>query len=725
MTESSNATNIMLSNALLARLPRDEGAKELLRSVDMVDASSGEVLVREGELGKEMYFILSGRARVMRSGLEVEELGPGDNFGELALLTNRPRSASVIADEPMSLARLSRDSLNRLADEHPEIALALLRRMVDQLGSQLVQMTENVDTLTRGRSLPRRTSIEVRVGDRVTKVAIGTPVGQVLAESDGDGARVVAALVDRKPVSLDTPLLADAVVEELSTSSWEGREVYRRSAGLLLLEAAFRIAPDLAIRLGPSLSSAQVVELPPTEDAEGLARKLTAEVQAIATRDVAFVEEQWTVEEAISHFQARGWTDAVALLDSWRDPTVPLVTCGHVYALSLAPFLRRAGVLADLRVRPYVGVLVLDFGQAIAGYLPTGAREVGDPSLPPPANAPSEAPKEAPRSSEMVVRHRAWLRTLGVESVGSFNRRCVTGEVSELIRAAEGFHEKHIGRIADLARERRDDLRIITIAGPSSSGKTTFIKRLTVQLQINGVIPRAISLDDYYVDRERTPRDAKGAYDFEALDALNLPLLQDHLSRLLRGDEVKTARYDFATGKSLADGGPSLRLGAGEVLMLEGIHGLNPALLGGAARREQVFRIFIHPVVALPMDRLSSASAADVRLLRRIVRDRHTRNLSAADNIARWPSVREGERVHIFPFLPQADVVFDSSLAYEPSVLKVFADRYLLEVPREHPSFTTAYRLRRFIDRFVTIYPDHVPPTSILREFIGGSGFEY
>jgi uridine kinase len=309
--------------------------------------------------------------------------------------------------------------------------------------------------------------------------------------------------------------------------------------------------------------------------------------------------------------------------------------------------------------------------------------------------------------------------------VGSYNRRCITGEVSELIRAAEGFHEKRIGRIADAVAARGDGLRIICIAGPSSSGKTTFIKRLTVQLQIDGLMPRAISLDDYYVDRDTTPRDASGELDFEALEALDLRLLQQHIARLLGGEEVRTAKYDFVLGKSLREGGPTLSLGPRDVLMMEGIHGLNPALLGDAVRPAQVFRIFIHPMVGLPIDRLTSVSPADVRLLRRIVRDRHGRNWSAAQSIQRWPSVRDGERRHIFPFLPQADVVFDSSLVYEPSVLKVYADRYLLEVPREDPGYTTAYRLRRLIDRFVTIYPDHVPPTSILREFIGGSGFEY
>ena len=570
----------------------------------------------------------------------------------------------------------------------------------------------------RERSLPRRTTVEVDVGGKKSLVPMGTAVSSVLPPTQ-DGALVVAALVDRKPVSLDAPLVADAVIEPLSTRSWEGREVVRRSAGLLVLEAAARVAPGVVIRLGPSLSSAQVVEVPPGQDLLRLAEALEKEVRAIATLDVAFVEEIWSVEEALTHFKTQGWDDAVAMLRTWRDPTVALVTCGDVYAVSLAPLLGRAGVLDDLVVRVHAGTVLLEFGRAIAPYLPPGVREVGDPSL------PGATSTGAPRSSEMVVEHKAWLRAMGVHSVGSFNQRCITGEVSELILAGEGFHEKRIGRIADAVAARGGDLRVICIAGPSSSGKTTFIKRLTVQLQINAFVPRAISIDDYYVDRDRTPRDSAGAWDFEALEAIDLPLLQAHVERLLAGEEVKTARFDFVKGESQPEAGPAFRVGPHEVLLLEGIHGLNPALLGAAARREQVFRIFIHPVVGLPLDRLSSVSTADVRLLRRIVRDRHGRNVSAADNILRWPAVRDGERRHIFPFLPQADVVFDSSLAYEVSVLKVYADRYLLEVPREHEGFTTAYRLRRLIDRFITIYPDHVPHTSIVREFIGGSGFEY
>jgi uridine kinase len=227
------------------------------------------------------------------------------------------------------------------------------------------------------------------------------------------------------------------------------------------------------------------------------------------------------------------------------------------------------------------------------------------------------------------------------------------------------------------------------------------------------------------VDREKTPRDAGGDWDFEALEALDLALLQEHVRRILAGEAIKTAHYDFRTGKSSPDGGPLIQLGPGDVLMLEGIHGLNPRLLGAIPRSGELYRIFIHPATTLPFDRLTRVSATDLRLLRRIVRDRHRRGYSSASNILRWPSVQAGEREHIFPHQHEADAVFDTALIYEPAVLKVYAERYLLEVPQDHPAYTTAHRLRHLVDRFVSIYPDHVPPTSLIREFIGGSGFEY
>jgi len=317
-----------------------------------------------------------------------------------------------------------------------------------------------------------------------------------------------------------------------------------------------------------------------------------------------------------------------------------------------------------------------------------------------------------------------WLTTLGITNVGAFNDACVRGKTPEIIRVSEGLHEKRIGRIADEIC-LNGKIRAICVAGPSSSGKTTFIKRLNIQLLVSGIRPVGLSLDDYYVDREKTARDTHGDYDFEALEALDLQMLDNDLRRIFAGETVKTARYDFVSGKSIPQGGQEVALRGTDVLVIEGIHGLNPRLLDSILERESIFRVFIQPMTGLPFDTLSRVNVSDMRLLRRIVRDRHTRGYNAAANILRWPSVRAGERKHIFPFLAQADAIFDSSLVYELSVIKVFADRYLLEVPQEHPAFVTVHRLRQLIDKFVTIYPDHVPPTSILREFIGDSGFEY
>jgi uridine kinase len=324
----------------------------------------------------------------------------------------------------------------------------------------------------------------------------------------------------------------------------------------------------------------------------------------------------------------------------------------------------------------------------------------------------------------MTEEHARWLVALQMDSAGAFNRACIHGHVTQLIMVSEGFQEKRISRIADQIRAAEPVAKVVCIAGPSSAGKTTFIRRLRVQLQVLGLRPVSISLDDYYVDREQTPRDAHGEYDFEAFEAMRVAVLQDHIARLLRGERVATARFDFRSGTSEPAGGPVIQLGPHDVLMLEGIHGLNPRLLGSVPE-QRIFRVFVCPLTQLPFDRLTRVYASDVRLLRRIVRDRFARGHDAAANILRWPSVRAGERAHIFPFQRYADAVFDSSLIYELSVLKVYAERYLLEVPRDHAAYTTAFRLLGLLDRFVSIYPDHVPPTSLLREFIGGSGFEY
>jgi uridine kinase len=698
---------VMARSALLSGFSAEEHAR-ILAHTERLEVAAGTVLLREGDHSHDMYFVLAGEARLRRFSLVLRTVGPGDHFGALALLTDRPRTASVAALTPLTLARLSPASWQTFAAREPALAIRLMQQLLRQVRADLVEMTDTLGALTRGRTLPRAEEISVRVEGRTERVRPGTPV-RALLPAEIDGALVVAGLLQQKPVSLDAPIVADTAVAPLTVRHWEGRQIYAHSVGLLLLEAAHQLDPRLLVRLGPSRGPVQVVEVaaPAGLDRAALAADLSAGMHRLVAADAPFRRESWAVEEAMAHFRERGWEDAARLLRTRRQGTVPLVSCGQLYALSMGPLLPSAGPLCGFSLRPREDGLLLEFGRV-------DPRNGGAAGLPP-----------APRDRGMIEEHRRWLAALGVSSVGAFNDLCISGQVAQLIRVAEGFHEKRIGQIADDIAAQRDRIRIISVAGPSSSGKTTFIKRLTVQLQINGVRPVGISLDDYYVDRERTVRAADGDYDFEALEALDLGLLQDQVRRLLAGEEVATSRYDFPSGRSRPEGGPRISLEPGDVLMLEGIHGLNPRLMGEIPAAGELYRIFIHPATTLPFDRLTRVSATDLRLLRRIVRDRHQRGSGAAENILRWPSVQEGERRHIFPFQGEADAVFDASLIYEPAVLKVFAERYLLEVPQGHPSFATAYRLRHLIDRFVSIYPDHVPPTSMIREFIGGSGFEY
>lgn len=686
----------------------------LLDWLDHVTVPEGSVVLMQEQAGDQLYVILEGEAQAQQGEGEPSIKLPGDHFGELSLF-GQPSAVTVTAQSPLRLARLARSRFQALADRHPALGVHLLQSLAQSMSERLAKQGEGPSPLLRTRTLSRKTQARARMNGEVRTLASGTPVREVLPEQV-ESAKVVAALVDSKPVSLKTPLVSDAVVAPLSLKNWEGREVYRRSVGLLLLEAAHRIAPRLRIRLGPSVGVARVVVFDRDAVDASFPERLAREMHALVRQNLPFREELWTVEEARVELIEQGCRDAAILLSTYREPMITLTSCGRLYSLHMGPMLPTTGEVRDFSLLPHPEGLLLDFGPPISAEVPGPAQ----------GSDPLAQEQATPRfGGEMAEAHRKWLRAVSIESVGALTERCIGGKVGELIRIAEGFHEKRIAKIADGIVARKDAIRVIGIAGPSSSGKTTFIKRLSVHLEIEGIHPVNISLDDYYKDRERLVPDEKGEYDFEAPSAFDIPLLRSHIERLLRGEAVKTARFDFVTKKSFPEGGPELRVGPNDVLLIEGIHGLNPALLEGILPREQAFLVFIHPATTLAFDPLTSMASSDLRLLRRIVRDRHHRNYTAADNIQRWASVRRGEAMHIYPLLPHADEVFDSSLVYEPSVLKVYAERYLLEVPPRHPAFPTAYRLRHLIDRFVAIYPDHVPPTSIAREFIGGSGFEY
>lgn len=563
-----------------------------------------------------------------------------------------------------------------------------------------------------------RSHVTIVCEGRAHTVRAGTPVG-ALMPVEQDGEPVVAALVDRRPASLVNELFADGEVEPITTGHWEGARIYRASVALLLLEAAHRLHPELALHVGHSFGYAQSVRVVgPVASLPELAHELGAQMLALVDADLPLVETWWTVEQACANFTAAGWTEAVTLLRTRRHAAVPVVSYGRLFAVRFGPMVARTRGLAGFALVPDESGLLLVHGVID----PTPDDGHASPTLAPAPAETSRATTAARVNIPMLRPHLRWLDALGTTSVGALNRACIDGDVSQLIRVAEGYQEKRIGQIADRIAAHAG-VRVVCIAGPSASGKTTFIRRLRVQLQVDGLQPKGISLDDYYADRSAIPRDALGEYDFESFAALRGDLLREHLARLLAGETVRTSRYDFKDGSSDPQGGPELTLGPGDVLLVEGIHGLNPALRAGIDPRAML-GLFVAPLAELPLDRLSQLHSSDLRLLRRIVRDRHERSTDAASTIMRWPSVRDGERRNIFPYQHLADEVFDTSLIYEPCVLRVFAERYLLEVPADHPAFATAYRLLELIEHFVSIYPDHVPPVSILREFIGGSGFD-
>ncbi len=323
---------------------------------------------------------------------------------------------------------------------------------------------------------------------------------------------------------------------------------------------------------------------------------------------------------------------------------------------------------------------------------------------------------------EIFKEHHTWQSILGLRTVGDLNMAIKNGRTNELIQLSEALQEKKISQIADEIA-RRKGIKMVLIAGPSSSGKTTTCKRLSVQLAINGIKPIGISLDDYFLDREQTPRDESGDFDFEHLHALNIPLLNEQMNALFEGKEVELPHYNFQKGKSEWSG-RKLQLKGNEVLVVEGIHALNPELTAQIPD-EQIFRVYASALTTILLDNHNYVPTTDNRLLRRIIRDYKYRGVSAQETIRRWPSVRKGENRWIFPFQENADAMFNSAMLFELAVIKQQAEPLLEQVPENCVEYAEAYRLRKFLRYIRPIPMDQIPPTSLLREFVGGSSFEY
>lgn len=550
--------------------------------------------------------------------------------------------------------------------------------------------------------------IQVKVGDETIETPYGTPVSKVLRPGLVDGGLpYLAAMVHNRCVDLTHPLCAPTEVLPITYANREGVLVYRRTASLILLEAARRLWGNVRVSIGQALGNGYYYHVHGTKPIEkDQVKQLGAKMREIVSEDIPIVTQTVSIAEARDLFEHLGLKDKIRLLQTYWEPFVTLVRCGEFCDIHHLPVAPRAGLIKSFELVHYPPGLILRFP-------PRGK------------DKPIGQYRDTPKLFQVYQETRQWNRIIGVEDVGQLNDLIVRGKASEIIRVAEGLHEKKIAEIADRITASTRPIKLVLIAGPSSSGKTTFCKRLSLQLQVNGVKPHALSMDNFYVNRIDTPVGPDGKYDFESIEAIDLQLFNDVLSRLLDGQEVLTPKFDFQTGlRAPQDRWLPMKLEPEQVLIVEGIHGLNDQLTSSVSP-EFKFKVYVSNLTQLCIDDHNRIFTSDSRFLRRIVRDRMFRGYSAARTIESWPAVRHGEMRNIFPFQEKADVMFNSALVYEQAVLRLFAERFLLEVPQDHSSFSTAYRLLKFVQNFTPIFEPSVPQISLLREFIGGSGFKY
>ncbi len=540
------------------------------------------------------------------------------------------------------------------------------------------------------------------------EVPMGTPLSEVAGQLTPGPYPFLAAFVNNRIKELNYKIYTPVTLRFVDITSFAGIRVYQRTSWFILQKAVADLYPGQKLHIRHSMGqNGFYCEVAGTdefsaEQTEALKRRMREIVDA----DLPIRRTKMLTAEVRTRYEALGYDDKIALLDTRPRLYSDLYTldgiAGYFYG-SLAP---STGYVTLFDIEPYYNGF----------YLALPLR-----------TAPDRLNRNVHQEKMFGIfqEYQSWVALMGVPTIGAVNARMLAGDAGGMIKVAEAFHERKFASVADAIYEANltRGTRMVLISGPSSSGKTTSAKRLGIQLGVLGLRPVMISLDDYFVDREKTPRDENGDYDYEALEAINLELFNDHLRRLIGGESVDIPRYDFITGRSTRHEKP-LTLDERSILIIEGIHGLNPRLTPSIPDAQK-FKIYISCFTSVAMDNLSRIATTDNRLLRRLVRDYRQRGADALQTLARWSSVRRGEERHIFPYQENADVMLNSSLFYEISVLRPFAEKILREVPDTVPEYDEARRMLKFLDNFIPIAPDEIPPTSILREFIGGSSFTY
>ena len=519
--------------------------------------------------------------------------------------------------------------------------------------------------------------------------------------------RPICARVNFKAEDLRFPLFAPKQVEYLPATSESGRRTYVRSLCMVLYKAVADCFPGTRLHIEHSVSKGYYCRLSGGVEADAeTAATLKRCMREIVDADIPFERKERLTEDVIRIFERQGLDDKVKLLHSLQELYTVYYRLGDLcdsYYGQLAP---STGLLRVFDLVPHMQGLLL------TGFSPDNTDE-------------PQQPVTQEKMFKAFTDYMAFNAVVGVSNVGELNQAVAEGKSADLINVSEALHNNRIAAMADeiAARYHKGGARIVLVAGPSSSGKTTFTKRLAIQLMTNLLEPKMISLDDYIVDRHHTPRDEQGEYDYESLYALDLEQFNSDLNRLLAGEEVELPYYNFATGEREYRGN-RIRLTEKSILLIEGIHGLNPELTADINPRMK-FCVYVSALTTISIDDHNWIPTTDNRLLRRIIRDHKYRGASAVDTIRRWPSVRRGEEKWIFPYQENADATFNSALLFELGVMKDRAEATLREVPRNVPEYGEASRLSKFLSYFKSIGLEYVPSTSLIREFMGGSSFTY